>query len=163
MKKSSVSRTQRFTYFQILCYVLEDESEPNIKFCLGRTVELVSKIHHNTELWTQLTESRWNSSGIFSQDSPHCSSATKSKSSCQKWAIHQNLKEGLSSCRCSMTSFGDLKTMNGNAMLTPTLCIYLQKDSQQDDGHSSDLDQKRSGILLTLTDHKENETESLNR
>ena len=42
------------------------------------------KVHHNTELWTQLTENRWNSSGIFSQDSPHCSSATKSKSSCQE-------------------------------------------------------------------------------
>ena len=41
-----------------------------------------------------------------------------------------------------MTSYGDLKTMNGNAMLTPRLCLYLQKDSQQDVGHSSDLDQK---------------------
>ena len=62
-----------------------------------------------------------------------------------------------------MTSYGDLKTMNGNAMLTPKLCLYLQKKTQQDDGHSSDLDQKRSGILLILTDHKENETESLNQ
>ena len=52
--------------------------------------------------------------------------------------------------------------MNGNAMLTPRLCPYLQKDSQQDVGHSSDLDQKRSGILLMLTDHKENGTESQN-
>ena len=33
-------------------------------------------------------ESEWN---VF-QDSPHCSSATKSKSSCLKWAVHQNLK-----------------------------------------------------------------------
>ena len=40
--------------------------------------------------------------------------------------------------------------MNGNAMLTPTLCLYLQKDSQQDVGHSSGLDQKRSGMLLTF-------------
>ena len=31
----------------------------------------------------------------------------------------------------------------GNAMLTPHLCLYLQKDSQQDVGHSSDLDQKK--------------------
>ena len=37
--------------------------------------------------------------------------------------------------------------MNGNAMLTPTSVLYVQKDSQQDDGHSSDVDQKRSGIL----------------
>ena len=40
--------------------------------------------------------------------------------------------------------------------------IFGKKDSQQDIGHSSDLDQKRSGILLTLTNHKENGTESLN-
>ena len=44
----------------------------------------------------------------------------------------------------------------------PRLCLHLQKDSQQDVGHSSDLDQKRSGILLLLTDHEENGTESLN-
>ena len=62
-----------------------------------------------------------------------------------------------------MTSDGDLKTMNGNAMLTPRLCRKSQKDSQQDVGHSSDLDQKRSGILLVLTDHKEDGTETLNR
>ena len=31
-----------------------------------------------TETWTEL---RWNSSGIFSQDSPHCSSSKKFKSS----------------------------------------------------------------------------------
>ena len=38
----------------------------------------------------------------------------------------------------------------------------MQEDSHQEDGHPSDLDQKRTGILLMLTDHKENETESLN-
>ena len=71
---------------------------------------------------------RSNSSGIFSQDSPHCSSATKSKSSCLKWAIHQNLKDGSSSCRCSMTSYGDLKTMNGKAMLTRTsFCVHARR------------------------------------
>ena len=52
--------------------------------------------------------------------------------------------------------------MNKNVLLMPHLCLYLQKDSQQDDGHSSDLDQKRSDILLTTKDHEENGTESLN-
>ena len=80
MKKSSVSRMQRITYFQILCYVLE------------------------TWIRTQ----------------------------------HQIL------------------------LLTPHLCLYLQKDFQQDVGHSSDLDQKRSGILLMIANHKENGTESQN-
>ena len=42
-----------------------------------------SKVHQSTELWTELMVSRWNSSGIFSPDSPHCSCATKSKSYCQ--------------------------------------------------------------------------------
>ena len=65
MKKSPVYRMQRFMYFQKLCLSWKGESEPYIQCCLGRTIELVQKIHHNTDLWTQLTESRWNSSGIF--------------------------------------------------------------------------------------------------
>ena len=69
-------------------------------------------------------ELEWN----ISQDSPHCSSATKSKSSCPKWAINQeDLKDGSSSCRCSMTSHGDLKTMNRNANLTPNSFRLLRK------------------------------------
>ena len=43
-----------------------------------------------------------------------------------------------------------------------TLVPLFAKDSQQDFGHSSDLDQKRSGILLVVADHKESGTESLN-
>ena len=46
-----------------------------------------------------------------------------------------------------------------NVLPVPHLCFCLQKDSQQDVGHSSDLDQKRSGILFTTKDHKENGTE----
>ena len=49
---------------------------------------------------------------------------------------------------------------NANATF---VSFFFQKDSQQDIGHSSDLDQKQSGLLLFLTDHKENGTESLNR
>ena len=67
-----------------------------------------------------------------------------------------------SSCRCSMTSYRYLKTMNRNAMLTPTLSLYMHEDFQQDVGHSSDLEQKQSGVLLKTKDHKENGTESLN-
>ena len=36
----------------------------------------------------------------------------------------------------------------------------MREDFHQEDGHSSDLDQKRSGILLTNTNHMENGTES---
>ena len=119
MKKSSVSRTRGFTYFQILWYALERCIRTQHQILFRKNSWVGSKIHHNTELWTQSTVSRWNSSGILFQDPPHCSSATKSKSSCQKWAIQHNLKDGSSSCRCLMTSYGDLQTMNGNVFLTP--------------------------------------------
>ena len=52
--------------------------------------------------------------------------------------------------------------MNWNVLLMPHLCLYFQKDFQQDVGHSSDLDRKQSGILLATKDHKENGTESMN-
>ena len=152
MKKSSVSRTQRFTYFQILYYALLRWTRTNNQILHGKTDWRGSKVHHNTELWTQLTENRWNSSGIFSQDSLHCSSSKESKRSGTKWTTQHNAKDELSSCRCSTTAHGDLKTMNGNVLLTPHSCLYLPKDLQQDVGHSADLDQKRSGIPHTLTD-----------
>ena len=105
-------------------------------------------------------EFEWN----ISQDSPHRSSATKSKSSCRKWAYNQKITlDGLSSCRCSTTSHGDLKTMNRNANWTPTSFLLLREDFQQDNGHSSDLDQKRNGILLKIANHTENGTELQNR
>ena len=47
-------------------------------------------------------------------------------------------------------------------MLTPTSFLSMQEDFHQEDGHSSDLDQKRNGILLMVADHEENGTESLN-
>ena len=55
-----------------------------------------------------------------------------------------------------MTSHGDLKTMNGNAMLTLTSFLFMQEDSQQDDG------QNRSVGPLTKKDQEENGIESLN-
>ena len=36
---------------------------------------------------------------------------------------------------------------------------FMKKDFHQDDGHSLDLDKKRSGILLLNVNHKENGTE----
>ena len=108
----------------------------------------------------QMMVSQCVSSGI-SQDSPHCSTATKSKSSCQKWAMSlNNLQHGSPSC--STTCHGDLKTMNRNANLTRTSFLFMREGFHQEDGHSSDLDKKRSGILLTTKDPEENGKEALN-
>ena len=127
--------------------------------CLGKMNQKPTS--NNTELWTQLMVSRWNSSGLFSQDPPHCSSLTKSMSSWTKWATQRNSKDEVSSCRCSMTSYGDIKTMKRNVLLMPHLCLYLQKNSQQDVGHSLDLGQRQSGIPLTKKDQEENGIKSL--
>ena len=102
-------------------------------------------------------EFEWN----ISQDSPHCSSSTESKSSWTKWATQHNSTDELSSCRCSMTSCGDLKTTKRNVLLIPHLCLHSQKDFKQDVGHSSDLDQNQSGIP-PMKDLEENGTKSLN-
>ena len=162
MKKPSVSRMQRFIYSQILCYVLERwiRTEHQILFW----EEQLSWFKDSTPYRTLDTidgepmEFEW----TFSQDSPHCSSSTESKSSWAKWATQHNSKDELSSCRCSMTSYGERKTMKRNVLLTPHLCLYLQKDFQHDVGHSSDLDQKQSGIRLTMKDLEENGIKSLN-
>ena len=63
MNKSSVSRTRIFTYFQNLCYALEHEREPTIKYCLGRQVDVVQEFNtiqnfgHN---WWWAMEVEWN-------------------------------------------------------------------------------------------------------
>ena len=128
----------------VLCLGKMNEN-PTIKFCLRREVDVVQKFITIRNLDTidgEPMEFEWN----VSQDSPHCSSATKSKSSCRNWAKSQdNLQDGSSSCRCLTTSHGDLKTMNRNANLAPTSFLFVQEDFHQEDGHLSDLDQKISG------------------
>ena len=42
-----------------------------------------------------------------------------------------------------MASYGEIKTMKGNVLLIPHLCLHSQKDFQQDVGHSSDLGQTK--------------------
>ena len=64
-KKSSVSRARRFTYFLILRYALEIRARTHNQIMHGKTGWRVSKVHQNTELWTHLMVSQWNSSGIF--------------------------------------------------------------------------------------------------
>ena len=58
---SSVSCTQRSTYFQILYYALERWTRTHNQTMHGKTSWRGSKVQ-NTELWTQLMVSQWNSS-----------------------------------------------------------------------------------------------------
>ena len=69
MNKSSISCTQRSTYSQILCYALEWWTRTQSQTLHGKTDWSGSKNYHNTELWTELMVSQWNSRGTSSQDS----------------------------------------------------------------------------------------------
>ena len=53
----------------------------------------------------------------------------------------------------------DLKTIKKNASQMLNSLLSMRRDLEQDNGHSSDLDQKRSGALQVKTVHKENGTE----
>ena len=155
-KKSSASRAQ------ILRYVLERWTRTLAQTQHGKKDWRGSKVHRNTELWIELMVSQLNSSGISSQDSPRCSSATKFKSYCWDWVKHQRiLQDGSSSCRCSTTSHGNQGTKRKSARQMLNSSLSMRRNSEQDNGHSSDLDRRKSGTLSVQTVHKENGTKSL--
>ena len=119
MKKSSVSRMQRFMYSQILCYVLERSIRTQRQILRWIDIRIGSLSHHNTEPWTQLTENRRNSSGIFSHDSLHCSASKKSNSSSEQFQGRMIL----------MTSNGEVKTMKRNVLQIPHLSLFARRFS----------------------------------
>ena len=139
----------------------KDESEPNIKFCLGRKLNWFKSSSQYRTLDTidgEPMEFEWHIFPGFTT----LQLCNKVHEFMSQMSDPSEFKGRIILMSMLMTSYGDLKTLNENAMLTPTLFPNLQKDSHQDDGHFSDLDQKSSGILHILTDHKENGTESLN-
>ena len=60
------------------------------------------------------------------QDSLHCSSSKKSNNSWTKWPNPNNSKDELSSCRCSMTSYGD-KNNETECAANSTLVSFFAK------------------------------------
>ena len=131
MKKSSVSR-EGVCILRFCVKPWKGESEPNIKYCLGRQDDVVQKFTQYRTLDTldgEPMEFEWN---IF-QDSPHCSSAKNSQSSCQNWAYNQKISlDGLSSCPMfndiSWGSQDNEKECESSAQLGS---IYLKKISRK--------------------------------
>ena len=159
MKKSSVSRTRRCTYFRILCDALERWARTHNQILSGRTSWRGSKVHHNTELWTQMMVSQWNSSEIFSLDSPHCSSATKCKGSCQQWTNSQkNSQDGSSSCRRSTTSPWWSTVNEQECELSAKLVLIFARRFSPGRWSLLGPGSERSGMLLMNASHKEDGT-----
>ena len=122
----------------------------------GKTSWRGSNIHQNTEHWIQLMVSQRNSSGIFSRIQHVAAQPQSPRTTVKIERNTWNLQDGSSSCRCSTTSHGDQRTTRKNASQMLNSPLSLQKDSEQDNGRSSDLDQRKSGILSVKIVHKVN-------
>ena len=96
---------------------------------MGRKIGVVQKFIRNTETWTELTASQWNSSGIFSQDSTRCSSVKKFKSLLLRLNETPEIsQEEFYLCRCSTTSPVEQKTMKKNVWQMLHSFLYMQRD-----------------------------------
>ena len=123
------------------------EPEYNIKYCLGRKVDLFQRSPQYRTLDTidgEPMEFEWNIFRGFT--------TLQLISKVQEFMTKMGDPSQFKGRIIFMSMFNDiiwgLKIMNRNVLLMPHLCLYLQKDSHLDVGHSSDLDQKRGGIPL---------------
>ena len=168
MKKSSVSCTQRSTYSQILSCVLEWWTRTPNQTLHGNKDWSGSKHLKKTETWTQLMVRQWNSSGIFSQDSPHCNSATVSKSSVKNERrtrrfhktdhLHVDVQRHLMGIwrqykrmriKCS-TRFSICKKIWSKTMVIPRTWIREKWYSTSEDSPQGERDRIAEQMLLTL-------------
>ena len=131
----------------------KDEREPTIKYCMGRQTDVVQKFI----TIQSLGHSWWWANGIrveYLSRIHHIAALQQNPRVIVK--IERKSLDGLSSCRCSTTSHGDLKTIKKNTNQVLSSFLSKWKDFQQDKCHSSDLDQKRNGIPPMKTVHTEN-------
>ena len=106
---------------------------------------------------------RRSSSGKYSQDSQLLASSNRFKNLWMNNSVIQcSSKAGSSSCQCTMTLYGENKETQKSVKI-----IHLQLRTMLSDflaviGHSWDLDQKRNGTELILTNQMVIGTELLN-
>ena len=162
MKKSSVSCTQRSTYFQILYYALERWTRTHNQTLHGKTD------------WRKSSPEYRALDGIDGESMEFECNIFPRFTTLQLCSKIQELLSRLSvepekftGQIIFMSMFNDISwrskdnNKNANQVLSSFLC--MRRDFQQDNGHSSDLDQKRNGLLLMKTVHKENGTELQSR
>ena len=113
----------------------KDESEPNIKYFLGATVGMVQRIIPIQNFG----HSRRRTDGIRVEKFPKIHHIAARRRSPQVHEQNGRPNAIPKTNYLSMTSYGEIKTMKRNVLLIPHLCLYSEKDFQQDVGHSSDL------------------------
>ena len=162
----NLQRTKVYS-FQILYCVLVRFSNPplSIKRCMGTKIGGV-QLHRNTETWTELMESHWNSSGTSSQDLIRCSSLVKVKDLLSRSG---EKPETFTGRILFMSMFNDIscgtkdneKECLANAKVVwqmPESSKYLQRSLVLDTSHSVVLVLKRNGTVSVKTVHKESGT-----
>ena len=144
----------RFTYFVPFC---KDEREPTIKLCNGNTVVVVQKFtriqsYGHNYWWANrirveyfprihhIAACQWSPRVPGENERPSTSPRTN--------YLHVDVQWHLMGIRTQWTS---------------SSFLIRREDFHQEEGHSSDLDQGRNGILLTNTIHKENGTKLRNK
>ena len=73
----SLLHTKVLRIFRFFMMPWKDEREPTIKYCMGRQIDVVQKFTRIQSFGQKLMVSQWHSSGISSQDLPHCSLSVK--------------------------------------------------------------------------------------
>ena len=160
-KKSSLSRAQRFAYFQILCYVLEKWTRTSQSNTVWE--EKLTWFKSSSQYRTLDTidgepmEFEWNNFPGFTTLLLHY----KVQEFVSKMSIQP---EDFTGRVIFMSMFNGISwwisRKKGRMRIKRSTRFDLYKKIfTKEDGHSSDLDQKRSGILLLNVNHKENGTE----
>ena len=160
MRKSSVSCAQRSTYSQILYHVLEGVNEnpkSNTAWEDGLKWFTSSRSYRDLDrIDGEPMEIEW-------ENLPRIHHvAAQPQSSRVTAKIERNTRK-FTGRNIFMSMFNDiswnLKTLKKNASQVLNSFLTMQRDLEQDNGHSLDLDQRKSGTLLMKKIHKENGTE----
>ena len=116
----------------------------------------------STKIWIESTGSQWSSSGQISQDSQHCEFSTGFKKWWRNSCVNESKwKEGSSSCRCTMTLYGENEETRRIVWRILSKLQNTLEDSRKDVGHFWGLDARRNGVEPILTNRTENGTDLL--
>ena len=148
--------------FRFCVMTWKGESEPTIKFCLRRKVDLVQEFTTKQNFgrkWRWANKIRVE----YFRRIHHIAAQPQSPRVIVK--IERNTREFtgriIFMCMFNDTPWGS-QDNEQECESNATSFLITREDFHQEYGHSSGLDQKRSGIRLMVADHKENGTESQN-
>ena len=131
------------TYFQILYCVLERWTRTLDQTLHENEDWRGSRVHRNTEPWMELIVSQLNSSGISSQDSPRCCRQNSRFTVEIGWNTREFYKTDYLHVDVQRYLMGIKRQWKRRQVKCLTRFSICKKDLEQDNGHSSDLDQRK--------------------